>query len=169
MEDEDLEDDGETTPVDAGEDGPEDSGILNVPVHSTPSNNNTTPIDATASNVPALTGPAQIAYGLSMGSAAGGHTLPTWGNIPGMAPAWATDPTVPMETRLARIAQAVRQSYATNTSHSAAPGSQAQAQPQQSAGGAAQDVTGMMGAAMLDDVDDTDEAFGEDSEVLPER
>lgn len=34
------------------------------------------------------------------------------------------------------------------------------------AGGAAQQVTGMMGATMLDDVDEGDEAFGEESEIM---
>lgn len=33
-------------------------------------------------------------------------------------------------------------------------------------GGTAQQVTGMMGAAMLDDVDEGDEAFGEGSEIM---
>ena len=33
-------------------------------------------------------------------------------------------------------------------------------------GGSAQHVTGMMGAAILDEVDEGDEAFGEGSEIM---
>jgi len=33
-------------------------------------------------------------------------------------------------------------------------------------GGGAQHVTGMMGATILDDVDEGDEAFGEGSEIM---
>jgi len=39
-------------------------------------------------------------------------------------------------------------------------------QPLHGAGGSAQHVTGMMGATILDDLEEGDEAFGEDSEIM---
>lgn len=133
MEDEDMEDDGEATPVELQEEP--QHPIVNVHVHSTPGPSNSQMIPSP--NASPYTGFARSASTdavVSTGSRdeSGGGAL------------WAVGP-----------------SYAQQSSSRPAGGS---GHVTRTASGEAQHVTGMMGAAMLDDVDD--ETFGEESEIF---
>lgn len=143
MDDEDLEDDGETTPVNDGDDGQDDGAIINVPVHSTPSNSNALPMGATIM--------ANPSHGLQP------FPMPNFAASTGPA-LWASGPAYQPQNNPGSVL--TRQPvFGSGALHM-------QTQQSHQPGGGAQQVTGMMGAAMLDDIDDGEDTFGEDSEII---
>lgn len=140
MEDEDMEDDGEATPVELQEEP--QRPIVNVHVHSTPGPSNSQMIPSPHSSAhPGFVRSASTDAVVSTGSrnGMGGGAL------------WAVGP-----------------SYASGSStqqqHAPSRALGGNSNVTRTASGEAQHVTGMMGATMLDDVDD--ETFGEESEIF---
>ena len=140
IEDEDLEDDGGATP-DNGEDAQDDGDIINVPPTV---NHNGTPVSANQiyfhahQNVPHGLQPFDLSSFADVAGHAGPATWPV-GTATGRA---QTEP--PPRTQQIPVPP-----------HFTAP-----------AAGAAHQVTGMMGAAMLDDSENIDDSFDEDSEMF---
>ena len=143
MDFEDLDDDGEATPVEHLDEAQDAGDVVHVPIHSTPSNNNTQPMIAGSDQT---RGPERTPIHQQQlpsfqqfenSASATGHGPALWaGGQP-----WSLPPT----TAAGSVAN--RSMFT----------------PQRNVSGGASQVTGMMGAAMLDDVD---EDLGDDSELM---
>ncbi|GAB7351201.1 hypothetical protein MBLNU459_g1641t1 [Dothideomycetes sp. NU459] len=139
MEDEDMEDDGEATPVELQDD--QQHRIINVHVHSTPGPSNAHMIPSGTSPQAGFVRSASTDAVVSTGSRDESSGGALWAAGPSYMPGSSMPPQ--------------------QSPTAAADGGGSNVR---SASGEAQHVTGMMSATMLDDVDD--ETFGEDSEIF---
>ncbi|KAJ9629736.1 SCF ubiquitin ligase complex subunit [Taxawa tesnikishii (nom. ined.)] len=162
IDDEDMEDDGETTPIDTGPVGVTGTPVININVHSTPGPGDGAFIMHAASPAPAAPGAPHIPPFSTTSTPIVPPLVPSHGGGGGGA-LWAAGPAFGSGMHHPQPATSPNVTMADSSFMTGVPITSAVAQ--QGAAGA-QQVTGMMGATMLDDFDETDEAFGEGSEIV---
>jgi len=143
MIDEDLGDDTELN--DAGDDGQDEPTVIQVPIISTPTANNTRPISVNQ--------PQGYAHGIAHGLQP--FDMPSFAGInPSQIPTMNQPPTYPFNPNIQTSQHAPRVSAGPSSAPS-------HIRPIHPSGGSAHQVTGMMGATMLEDNDEDVGPFDE--------